>query len=60
MLIDLPQASEEACSHRVGVSDHAFFDKDLERSARDRTGERVATESAAVLARLQHAEDFVV
>jgi hypothetical protein len=30
--INLPQASEEARSHSVGVFDHAFFDKDLERA----------------------------
>jgi len=29
-------------------------------AARDGAGERVAAECAAVLARLQHAEDFVV
>ena len=58
--IDLPQVSEEARSHRVGVFDRAFLDKDFERRARDRASERVAAERAAVLARLQHAEDFVV
>ena len=30
--INLPQATEEARSHSVGVFDHAFFDKDLERA----------------------------
>ena len=58
--IDVMQTSKEARSHRLCIFDHAFFDKDFERRPRDSAGERVAAKRAAVLAWLQHAEDFVV
>src|SRR6185503_477134 len=57
---DARELRQEARALAFGVRDHAFFDEHPERGARDRAGKRVAAEGAAVLSRLQDAEDIGV